>query len=68
MRPILYALSFLAVMLLAFWAYRENYTTQSALRDVAHPSQVTAESRPTRIVRAGHSSAPGSPTRNVLPK
>ena len=34
MRPILYALSFLAVMLLAFWAYRENYATQKSLRHV----------------------------------
>ena len=35
MRPLLYVLSFLAVLGLGFWAYRENYTTQSALRDVA---------------------------------
>ena len=34
MRPILYALSFLAVMGLAFWAYRENYATQKSLRHV----------------------------------
>jgi hypothetical protein len=34
MRPILYVLSFLAVMLLAFWAYRENYATQKSLRQV----------------------------------
>ena len=34
MRPVLYALSFLAVMALAFWAYRENYATQNALRNV----------------------------------
>ena len=34
MRPILYALSFLAVMGLAFWAYRENYATQKSLRQV----------------------------------
>ena len=35
MRPLLYVLSFVAVLGLGFWAYRENYTTQSALRDVA---------------------------------
>lgn len=35
MRPVLYVLSFLAVMALGFWAYRENYTTQSALREVS---------------------------------
>ena len=34
MRPVLYVLSFLAVMALAFWAYRENYDTQAALRDM----------------------------------
>lgn len=35
MRAVLYVLSFLAVMGLAFWAYRENYATQSALKEVA---------------------------------
>lgn len=34
MRPVLYVLTFLAVMSLGFWAYRENYATQAALRDV----------------------------------
>ena len=34
MRTVLYALSFLAVMGLAFWAYRENYATQKSLRQV----------------------------------
>lgn len=34
MRPLLYVLSALAVMGLAFWAYHENYKTQQALRDV----------------------------------
>ena len=34
MRPVLYALSFLAVMGLAFWAYRENYATQKSLKTV----------------------------------
>lgn len=34
MRPVLYVLSFLAVMALGFWAYRENYTTQATLREV----------------------------------
>jgi hypothetical protein len=34
MRPVLFVLSFLAVIALGFWAYRENYTTQAALRDV----------------------------------
>lgn len=35
MRPLLYVLSFLAVIGLGFWAYRENYSTQNALREVA---------------------------------
>lgn len=35
MRPVFFVLSFLAVMGLAFWAYRENYATQAALRDMA---------------------------------
>ena len=35
MRPLLDVVSFLAVLGLGLWAYRENYTTQSALRDVA---------------------------------
>jgi len=33
MRPLLYALSFLAVMALGFWAYRENYATQQVLSE-----------------------------------
>jgi hypothetical protein len=35
MRPVLYVLTFLAVMGLAFWAYRENYATQQALKEVS---------------------------------
>jgi len=35
MRPLLYIASFLAVMALAFWAYRENYATQQVLKGVA---------------------------------
>lgn len=34
MRPILYLLSFLALIALGFWAYRENYATQNTLREV----------------------------------
>lgn len=35
MRPLLYLCSAMIVMALAFWAYRENYATQKALRDLA---------------------------------
>ena len=33
MKPVLYILSALAVIGLAFWAYRENYATQQALAE-----------------------------------
>ena len=35
MRPVMYILSFLAVLASAFWAYRENYATQAQLKHVA---------------------------------
>jgi len=34
MRPVLYVLTFLGLIALGFWAYRENYATQAALREV----------------------------------
>jgi hypothetical protein len=34
MRPVLYVLSFLALIALGFWAYRENYATQASLKEV----------------------------------
>ena len=34
MRPVLYIFTFLGLIALGFWAYRENYATQSALREV----------------------------------
>ena len=34
MKTLLYVLSTLAVVALAFWAYRENYATQAALREM----------------------------------
>lgn len=34
MRPVLYILSFLGLIALGFWAYRENYATQSVLKEV----------------------------------
>ncbi len=35
MRPVLYVLSFLAMLATAFWAYRENYATQRQLKEMA---------------------------------
>jgi hypothetical protein len=34
MRAVLYVLSFLGVIAMGFWAYRENYATQAALKEV----------------------------------
>lgn len=42
MRPLLYVCSALFVMAMAFWAYRENYATQKALRDLAALQDATA--------------------------
>ncbi len=36
MRPLLYLSTAVIVMALAFWAYRENYATQAALRELAN--------------------------------
>lgn len=46
MRTVLYILTVLAVVALAFWAYRENYATQQTLNEAD-------ELR--RDIRAGHS-------------
>jgi hypothetical protein len=35
MRPVIYVLSFIAVLGLGFWAYREHYQTREALREVS---------------------------------
>lgn len=35
MRPLLYVVTALAVMGLAFWAYRQNYATQKSIKEVA---------------------------------
>ncbi len=34
MRPVFAVMAFLAVIATGFWAYRENYETQTALRDL----------------------------------
>jgi hypothetical protein len=51
MRPLLYALSFLAVMALGFWAYRENYTTQDALGEVSQLQDEIADLRDSLTVQ-----------------
>ncbi len=51
MRPFLYALSFLAVMGLAFWAYRENYATQASLKSVENLQNQIADLRETLAVQ-----------------
>lgn len=45
MKPLLYITSALAVMALAFWAYRENYATQRALRDLTAAQDAIANLR-----------------------
>ena len=45
MRPILFILSAMVLMSLAFWAYRENYATQRALKDVSRLNQEIATLR-----------------------
>ncbi len=53
MRPTLYIAAFLSVMALAFWAYRENYATQQALRDRAGlEQQIAALNEALAIQRA----------------
>lgn len=36
MRPVLYLISAVMVIGLAFWAYRQNYATQQSLKTVSH--------------------------------
>lgn len=45
MRPFLFILSAMVLMSLAFWAYRENYATQRALKDVSNLNQQIADLR-----------------------
>ncbi|MFH5775684.1 cell division protein FtsL [Paracoccus broussonetiae] len=45
MRSVLYLLTTLVVMGLAFWAYRENYSTQAALTDLGKAQREIATLR-----------------------
>ena len=45
MRPVLYVLTFLGLIALGFWAYRENYSTQASLREVRKLQREIADLR-----------------------
>lgn len=45
MRPLLYVLSAIAVMGLAFWAYRQNYATQESIKKVTGLQQQIGQLR-----------------------
>ncbi|MCJ8140312.1 cell division protein FtsL [Falsirhodobacter halotolerans] len=47
MRPLIYIASFLAVLVAAFWAYRENYATQELLKNVSGLNRQIANLRAT---------------------
>lgn len=51
MRPIVYVLSFLGLIGLGAWAYRENYATQSSLREVVALQDEIAALRESLIVQ-----------------
>lgn len=52
MRPLFYVLSTLAVILLAAWAYQENFRTQTALREVEALQREIGQLRERRTVLA----------------
>lgn len=52
MRPLFYALSMLVVILLAAWAYKENFRTQTAIRNVESLRMEIASLRERRSVLA----------------
>lgn len=45
MRALVYLLTFAAVIGLGFWAYKENYATQQALKDVSRLNSEIADLR-----------------------
>jgi hypothetical protein len=51
MRPVLYILSFLALIALGFWAYRENYATQASLKHVQALQRQIADLRESLSVQ-----------------
>ena len=53
MRALMYLLTVLAVMGLAFWAYRENYRTQAAIDEMNGIQNEIAGLREQRAIRVG---------------
>ncbi len=51
MKSLLYAAVGIAVMALAFWAYRENYATQESIREVEALQREIGELRETLAVQ-----------------
>ncbi len=51
MRPVIFIVAAVAVMGLAFWAYRENYATQVALKDVSRLQAEIADLREALAVQ-----------------
>lgn len=51
MRPLVYIATFVAVMALAFWAYRENYATQRALREVTDLQRAISTLREALLIQ-----------------
>lgn len=51
MRPLIYLLTFVAVIGSAFWAYRENYATQAALKDVTALQSEIADLRESLTIQ-----------------
>lgn len=51
MRPVIYVLSFIAVLGLGFWAYREHYQTREALGEVTALNLEIASLREARALQ-----------------
>jgi len=53
MRSVFFVMSALAVMALAFWAYRENYRTQEVLRETSRlQARIAAQREELGVLRA----------------